>query len=497
MVNVHVQLIPTNPPPTLAEPAKWSENFRNFIAACLVKDPNERPSAIDLLAVREPASPAATSCICCSASFSYAPAPRCIQHMFVRRVKGPEVFKPLVQVYKTCRKEQRLVRLIKPPLAIVCVLTLSLLCRRSQEEEREKKRKAKRLAERQKAALKAEAEAAKEAASSDDRFATSCFIENVDDDSGGRAASSSSSSRPEFSTSVVHDGDSEDGAGDFSTSRFIGDDAEDGAGDFSTTRFKPDDNDDEGGDFSTMRIRPGDNNDDGDAGDFSTMRIRPDDNNDEGDAGDFSTMRIRPDDNDEGDAGDFSTMRIKPDDNDEGDAGDFSTMRIKPAESTQPAASAPVRTHAATEASAKQPTSSTQVTRPGPSATVSARWRSPLHHPSGGDTSTLSAGMPATPYGRSASPRNAVRLPKMPAIELVRTGGSSATPLSQEALRRQQRLRELRVSIAVLRCELHEIRRVLTECKAQWARDHETLALQVQRLRESTAAANDQRLPRT
>ncbi|XP_064465697.1 STE20-like serine/threonine-protein kinase [Ornithodoros turicata] len=36
-------------PPTLAQPSKWSKNFKDFLALCLIKDPHQRPSAEDLL----------------------------------------------------------------------------------------------------------------------------------------------------------------------------------------------------------------------------------------------------------------------------------------------------------------------------------------------------------------------------------------------------------------------------------------------------------------
>eukprot|EP00824_Muranothrix_gubernata_P024162 TRINITY_DN6918_c0_g1_i2.p1 TRINITY_DN6918_c0_g1~~TRINITY_DN6918_c0_g1_i2.p1 ORF type:complete len:379 (-),score=80.67 TRINITY_DN6918_c0_g1_i2:42-1178(-) len=42
-------MIPSRPPPILSTPDDWSEEFRDFIAACLVKDPSKRPSAEVLL----------------------------------------------------------------------------------------------------------------------------------------------------------------------------------------------------------------------------------------------------------------------------------------------------------------------------------------------------------------------------------------------------------------------------------------------------------------
>ena len=42
-------MIPTKPPPTLKEPEKFSPEFSDFIAKCLVKNPEERPSATALL----------------------------------------------------------------------------------------------------------------------------------------------------------------------------------------------------------------------------------------------------------------------------------------------------------------------------------------------------------------------------------------------------------------------------------------------------------------
>jgi len=42
-------LIPARPPPSLIEGAKWSQEFNDFLAVCLQKDPNKRPSASLLL----------------------------------------------------------------------------------------------------------------------------------------------------------------------------------------------------------------------------------------------------------------------------------------------------------------------------------------------------------------------------------------------------------------------------------------------------------------
>ena len=42
-------MIPSQPPPTLTNPAKWSPEFNDFIARCLTKNPNMRPSASELL----------------------------------------------------------------------------------------------------------------------------------------------------------------------------------------------------------------------------------------------------------------------------------------------------------------------------------------------------------------------------------------------------------------------------------------------------------------
>ncbi|CAH1103838.1 unnamed protein product [Psylliodes chrysocephalus] len=42
-------MIPTKPPPSFREPDKWSAEFIDFVSGCLVKNPEERASASDLL----------------------------------------------------------------------------------------------------------------------------------------------------------------------------------------------------------------------------------------------------------------------------------------------------------------------------------------------------------------------------------------------------------------------------------------------------------------
>ena len=44
-----IYMIPTKPPPTVKEPEKFSPEFCDFISKCLVKNPEERPSATALL----------------------------------------------------------------------------------------------------------------------------------------------------------------------------------------------------------------------------------------------------------------------------------------------------------------------------------------------------------------------------------------------------------------------------------------------------------------
>ena len=45
-------MIPTKPPPFFKYPDKWSEEFKDFVKSCLVKNPEQRITAQTLLTVR-------------------------------------------------------------------------------------------------------------------------------------------------------------------------------------------------------------------------------------------------------------------------------------------------------------------------------------------------------------------------------------------------------------------------------------------------------------
>ena len=44
-------MIPTKPPPSFRNPDKWSAEFIDFVSRCLVKNPEERATAKELLQV--------------------------------------------------------------------------------------------------------------------------------------------------------------------------------------------------------------------------------------------------------------------------------------------------------------------------------------------------------------------------------------------------------------------------------------------------------------
>jgi serine/threonine protein kinase len=60
-------MIPTKPPPTLKSPEEWSSVFNDFIGKCLVKNPDERITAEELL-----------------------------RHEFILNAKGPEAVREMI-----------------------------------------------------------------------------------------------------------------------------------------------------------------------------------------------------------------------------------------------------------------------------------------------------------------------------------------------------------------------------------------------------------------
>lgn len=47
-------MIPTKPPPSFRNPDKWTSEFIDFVSKCLVKNPEQRVSAAELMQVRLP-----------------------------------------------------------------------------------------------------------------------------------------------------------------------------------------------------------------------------------------------------------------------------------------------------------------------------------------------------------------------------------------------------------------------------------------------------------
>ncbi len=46
---VDYSIYDVQPPPTLENPADWSPAFNDFVAKCLTKDPDARPTSLELL----------------------------------------------------------------------------------------------------------------------------------------------------------------------------------------------------------------------------------------------------------------------------------------------------------------------------------------------------------------------------------------------------------------------------------------------------------------
>nr|CAH7763079.1 unnamed protein product [Callosobruchus chinensis] len=70
-------MIPTKPPPSFREPDKWSPEFIDFVSSCLVKNPEDRATATDLLA-----------------------------HDFVGNTKAPTILSSMIQEAREIRESQ-------------------------------------------------------------------------------------------------------------------------------------------------------------------------------------------------------------------------------------------------------------------------------------------------------------------------------------------------------------------------------------------------------
>lgn len=70
-------MIPTKPPPSFREPDRWTPEFIEFVSGCLVKNPEERATATDLL-----------------------------QHEFIRNVKPNSILTQMIAEAKEIRENQ-------------------------------------------------------------------------------------------------------------------------------------------------------------------------------------------------------------------------------------------------------------------------------------------------------------------------------------------------------------------------------------------------------
>jgi len=73
-----MMMVPIKPPPTVEEPSKWSSDFLDFVAKCLVKDPERRGTAQEL-----------------------------ISHAFIQKARGPEVLQARIKDVLKNRKKER------------------------------------------------------------------------------------------------------------------------------------------------------------------------------------------------------------------------------------------------------------------------------------------------------------------------------------------------------------------------------------------------------
>ncbi|XP_037822198.1 serine/threonine-protein kinase hippo [Lucilia sericata] len=74
-------MIPQKPPPSFREPDRWSTEFIDFVSRCLVKNPEERATASDLL-----------------------------EHEFIRNAKQRGILKPMIEETCAIREQQRTAR---------------------------------------------------------------------------------------------------------------------------------------------------------------------------------------------------------------------------------------------------------------------------------------------------------------------------------------------------------------------------------------------------
>jgi len=91
-------LVQKKNPPTLADPKKWSKEFNSFIQACLNKEPDERPTAAELM-----------------------------KHPFITSAKGPESLKELITLATKNKKKK-----MKPKETFVTAVDKSM---ENEEEE--------------------------------------------------------------------------------------------------------------------------------------------------------------------------------------------------------------------------------------------------------------------------------------------------------------------------------------------------------------------------
>ena len=93
-------IIATQPPPSLREPDKWSNTFKDFLAACLAKNPQKRASAEELLHVKLLAPFLTLSLDCFSHLISLFFFFSNTQHPFMAKASSTDFLVPLLKKYK-------------------------------------------------------------------------------------------------------------------------------------------------------------------------------------------------------------------------------------------------------------------------------------------------------------------------------------------------------------------------------------------------------------